>query len=74
MPRKIVCDPDIMVGKPTFEGTRIPVYIVLDMLGQGATQDDVLESYPSLDRSDVLAALSYAARYVESPVQTIAAE
>jgi uncharacterized protein (DUF433 family) len=74
MAKKIVCDPKIMVGKPTFEGTRIPVHIVLDMMADGASIDDVLVSYPTLDESDVRAALGYAARYVEAPVQTIAAE
>jgi uncharacterized protein (DUF433 family) len=31
---RIVCDPDIMMGKPTIKGTRITVELVLEKLGQ----------------------------------------
>ena len=31
-----------------FKGTRIPVDLVADMLGQGATAEEILEGYPTL--------------------------
>lgn len=58
---RIVVDPDILVGKPTVKGTRIAVELILDRLSDGWTMEDILSSYPTLTREDVLAALSFAA-------------
>jgi uncharacterized protein (DUF433 family) len=58
---RIVCDPDILVGKPTVKGTRISVELILGWLANGWTFDDILASYPHLTREDVLAALAFAA-------------
>jgi uncharacterized protein (DUF433 family) len=55
----IVSDPDIMRGSPVYRGTRIPVQLVADMLSQGATQAEILEGYPSLDKEKVLLAPFY---------------
>jgi len=50
-----------MVGKPVIRGTRIPVELILRKLGEGATQEDILEGYPHLAREDIRAAIAYAA-------------
>jgi len=46
----VVCDPEIMRGTPVFKGTRIPVDLVADMLAQGATADEILEGYSTLNK------------------------
>ena len=38
-----------MRGTPVFKGTRIPVDLVADMLAQGATAEEILEGYPTLN-------------------------
>jgi uncharacterized protein (DUF433 family) len=38
-----------MPGTPVFKGTRIPVDLVADMLVQGATVEETLEGYPTLN-------------------------
>ncbi|HEV2691207.1 MAG TPA: DUF433 domain-containing protein [Bryobacteraceae bacterium] len=53
MERMVVSDPDIMRGTPVFKRTRIPVDLVADMLAQGATIDEILEGYPTLDREKI---------------------
>lgn len=58
MPR-IVSRPDILLGKPIFRGTRIPVYIVLDLLEAGASSAEILEDYPDLVLADVSAAIAF---------------
>lgn len=58
---RIVVDPDILVGKPTVKGARISVELIPDRLSDGWTMEDILSSYPTLVREDVLAALSFAA-------------
>lgn len=58
--KRIVCDPAILDGKPTVKGTRIPVELVLKLLAQGATYEEILEDYPDLKLKDIHAALAYA--------------
>lgn len=54
-------NPRVMLGKPVIRGTRIPVELILRKLGDGASEADLLDAYPSLTRDDVRAALQYAA-------------
>ncbi len=55
----VVCDPQIMGGKPTLAGTRIELQLVYDLLNQGWTFSQVLESYPHLTREQVAVALRW---------------
>lgn len=64
--RFIVADPEICHGKPTFKGTRVMVYLVLEMLESGATIEEITSAYPSLTRKHVEAALDFAAKLTES--------
>ena len=57
---------EICHGKPCFKGTRIMVYLVLEMLEAGATFADIHDAYPTLTREHVKAALHYAARVLEA--------
>ena len=57
----IITDPAIGHGKPCFKGTRIFVSVVLDNLAAGLTPDEILHSYPSLNREAIQAAIAYAA-------------
>ena len=56
---RIVLDPKIMVGKPIIKGTRITVELIVGDLAEGATIEDILESYPHLTKEDIYAALAY---------------
>lgn len=58
--------PNICHGKPCFKGTRIMVYLVLEMLEAGGTLADIHDAYPSLTAQHVKAALEFAARAVET--------
>jgi uncharacterized protein (DUF433 family) len=55
----VVSDPDIMRGTPVFKGTRIPVDLVADMLAQGATSQEILEGYPTLNKEKIAIAPLY---------------
>ena len=57
---RIVSNPDVMLGKPVVEGTRITVELILEKLSGGESVDQILESYPTLTRESVLAAIKYA--------------
>ena len=53
-------DPRILTGKPVVKGTRIAVEIVIDLLAAGWTQQQILDSYPTLNAEVVRACLAYA--------------
>jgi uncharacterized protein (DUF433 family) len=53
-------DPEIMAGAPVFRGTRVPVYLIADMIEQGTPIDEILDGYPSLTREMVGYAEIYA--------------
>ena len=48
-------------GRPCIRGQRIRVTDVLELLGAGASFEEILADYPSLKRDDILAAIDYAA-------------
>jgi len=54
--------PHVMMGKPCFTGTRIPVYLILQKLAAGESEDEILAAYPQLKLEHVRAALEYAAQ------------
>lgn len=56
----IVADTEICGGKPTFKGTRIMVWQVLEMLETGETMEEILENYPSLTKEHIKSALHVA--------------
>jgi uncharacterized protein (DUF433 family) len=62
--QRIILDMNILAGKPIVKGTRIPVYLILELLASGMTQEDVLEEYSTLKREDIRACLSYASKIV----------
>lgn len=57
----IVADPEICHGKPTFKGSRVMVWQILEMLAAGESIEEIMENYPSLTRKQILAALDFAA-------------
>jgi uncharacterized protein (DUF433 family) len=58
---RIEVNPAVLQGKPTVRDTLIPVESILRKLSEGATDADLLDAYPRLMRSDIQAALRYAA-------------
>ncbi len=59
----IVRDPEIFGGMPIVKGTRIPVYLIADMLDAGAPVREILEGYPSLTEGTVRLAQLYATAF-----------
>jgi uncharacterized protein (DUF433 family) len=57
---RIEVNPDILMGKPVIAGTRIPVYLILNLLASGYDRDRIIEAYPGLTLEDIQAALQYA--------------
>jgi uncharacterized protein (DUF433 family) len=48
-------------GRPCIRGQRIRVTDILELLGAGASVEEILADYDFLEREDILAAINYAA-------------
>ena len=59
---RITVDPLVCHGKPCIRGLRYPVENILEWLASGMTTEEIPADYEDLEREDILAALSYAAR------------
>lgn len=62
----IEINPKIMVGQPVIAGTRIPVYLIIDLLADGQTEKEIIRDYPRLTKSDNQAALRYSAKIIKN--------
>ncbi|MDO8474025.1 MAG: DUF433 domain-containing protein [bacterium] len=60
MAQRITTNPKILAGKPVIKGTRIPVYLILNLLANGYTYERIIKAYPRLEKQDIKAALEYA--------------
>jgi uncharacterized protein (DUF433 family) len=58
--RRIVVNPDIFSGKPIIRGMRISVELVLSLLAQGQSPEDIRADYPELELDDIRACIAYA--------------
>ena len=68
--QRIRVDPNICFGKPCIRGYRIWVSLILDMLAEGVSVEEILENYPGITEEDVRACIAYGSkmsreRYVE---------
>ena len=72
----ITRSPAILSGEPVFRGTRVPFKSLIDYLEHGKTLSEFLEDFPSVSRSDAIAALEEArvslVAALESPLSAIA--
>ena len=66
----IVIDPEIMDGLPTLKGTRLPIYVILEMIEDGYSFEDIQKEYPFLTRDQIRAAIHYAAERVSAAEST----
>lgn len=59
----VVSDPEVRAGEPVVRDTRIPVFMLVELVEQGATREELLEDYPSLTPESLEAALLHARLY-----------
>jgi uncharacterized protein (DUF433 family) len=61
---RITVDTNQMGGVPCIRGLRIPVATVVEMVGDGMTEAQILGSFPDLELEDIREALRFAAAAV----------
>jgi uncharacterized protein (DUF433 family) len=60
--QRITFDPEVCGGRPCVRGMRIRVADILEMLGHGVPEAEILQDFPDLEADDIRACLLYAAR------------
>lgn len=68
---RITSNPNIMNGKACIRGMRITVSIVLNLLANGMTKNEIIDLYPYLESEDIDQCLNYAAYLAEEELFTI---
>ena len=61
----VTTDPEILGGTPVFTGTRVPIAVLFENLAGGLSLDEILDSYPTLKREQVIEALQQAESLLE---------
>ncbi len=57
---RITQNPRICGGRPTVRGMRIRVIDILEMLGSGMSETEILSEFDALEADDIRAALMFA--------------
>jgi uncharacterized protein (DUF433 family) len=58
---RITFDPNVMGGRACIRGLRIPVSLVLKLLAERMTPEEIVDQYPDLEAEDILQSLYYGA-------------
>ena len=58
--KRITARPDVFNGKPIIRDMRISVELILSLLSQGASHEELKDDYPDLEEEDILACIAYA--------------
>ena len=57
---RITFNPNVMGGRACIRGMRITVSLVVNLVANGMSPDEIVQEYPDLEREDIREALSYA--------------
>ena len=63
---RIEINPGILSGKPVIRNTRIPVELIIKLVAQRWTDEQIIKEYPMLKKEDIKAALLYAEKLVQN--------
>lgn len=69
---RITVDPKVMNGKPCIRGMRIQVSLILNLVANGMTTQEILKAYPYVEPEDISQCLRYAAWLAEDRIEFLA--
>ncbi|MEW6215705.1 MAG: DUF433 domain-containing protein [Nitrospirota bacterium] len=58
--KRITFNPEIMGGQACIRGMRIPVSLIVNLVANGLTANEIIKEYPDLEPDDIREALQYA--------------
>ena len=70
---RVTFDPQIMGGRACVRGMRITIALVVNLVANGMTTEEIIREYPSLDAEDIRQCLQYAAFLASEEVHPITA-
>lgn len=68
---RITFDPNVMGGRACIRGMRITVSLILNLIANGMSVEEIVEAYPYLELEDVRQALRYAAWLAEEAIYAL---
>jgi uncharacterized protein (DUF433 family) len=68
---RITFDPRIMGGRACVRGMRITVSLVLNLIANGMSVEEIIRDYPYLEAEDISACLRYAAFLASEEVRPL---
>jgi len=68
---RITFDSNVMGGRACIRGMRITVSLILNLVANGMTTEEIIEAYPYLEPEDIQQALQYAAWLAEESVHSL---
>jgi uncharacterized protein (DUF433 family) len=68
---RITFDPHVMGGRACIRGMRVTVSLVVNLVANGMSAEEIVKSYPYLEQEDVHQALRYAAWLTEETVHPL---
>jgi uncharacterized protein (DUF433 family) len=69
---RITFNPNIMGGRACIRGMRITVSLVVNLVANGMSPDEIVREYPDLEPEDIREALSYASALANEEVHPFA--
>jgi uncharacterized protein (DUF433 family) len=63
---RIEINPAVLTGKPIIKGTRIPVELIIKLVAQRWTDDQIIAEYPALKKEDIRESLLYAEKLIQN--------
>lgn len=58
--KRITFNPNVMGGQACIRDMRIPVSLVVNLVANGMTTEEIIKEYPDLEPEDIREALQYA--------------
>ena len=68
---RITCDPNIMGGRACIRGMRVTVSLILNLVSNGMTAEEIVKEYPYLEAEDIRQSLQYAAWLADETIQVL---
>ncbi len=65
---RITFDPEVMGGRACIRGMRITIALILNLVANGMTVEDIIKAYPYIEPEDIYQALRYAAWLADETV------
>ncbi len=69
---RITFDPNVMGGRACLRGMRVTVALILNLVANGKTVDEIIDDYPYVEAEDIRQSLRYAAWLAEEAVYPLA--